>query len=598
MEQFAGYRVLETLGEGGAARVYLATPLSPKPFAEPGEPVALKVYKEEVLKEKEQLQRIGLELKASIQAAHPNVVRVFESSDDHPDGPYLVMEYVDGMPLSQWGVMFCPLSERLLLNLVAQLVAGIAALSRAGIIHRDLKPDNVMVSSSFDAKIMDLGVVRLTRDSRISPEERFLGTTRNSSPEMLLGGKYDSRTDIYSLGTIIYFLLHGYEVFHETTHRNQLIERVLHEKIEFDEAVGNRSQASARLVDIAKRMLSKAPEDRFQKIEDVSRELESVIGVVADPVRPLHGYVASALTGLQAEVRENVAFITHAIARACKEFDLYIYQPRKATDPVVHSAIKAEAVYELDRKRVLSADILVVVANHHSFGVGQEIEIAAGMGKPTILLRRDGVSLSRMVTGSFLNVQANIVYSSPEDLEQKLHQELPPVLQRIRSREAESASTLQKLGQRLRSLREEAGFDQTEVANALGVSLNLIRSVEERPAAYHNIGIVIVDRMTRLYGVSIKALVDDRAPQTGPPREDRNLRSLERAAISQKWSAEDYFLLRNDYVKELAASGRSFEVDEKSWLQRHRSIEERRLKDEAGAKGTEQLSIPDLLKQK
>jgi serine/threonine protein kinase len=118
-KKFANYRLLEKLGEGGAAEVYLATPLVSKPFANPGDPVAVKIYKQDLLKkEKEQIERIRLDMKASMQTAHPNVVRVFESSDDHPEGAHLVMEYVDGMPLSRWGAMFCPISDRLLLNLV------------------------------------------------------------------------------------------------------------------------------------------------------------------------------------------------------------------------------------------------------------------------------------------------------------------------------------------------------------------------------------------------------------------------------------------------------------------------------------------------
>ena len=84
----------------------------------------------------------------------------------------------------------------------------------------------------------------------------------------------------------------------------------------------------------------------------------------------------------------------------------------------------------------------------------------------------------------------------------------------------------------------------------------------------------------RLYGSSIKSLDENHAPKLAPFREDPNLRALERVATTQKWTAEDFFLLRQDYQKELAASGGSATVDEKGWLQRHRSIEERRLKDE------------------
>src|SRR3990172_5311692 len=92
------YRLLSQLGEGAAGTVFLATPIRTKLFASPGDPVAIKVYKEEILKKPKQLERIRREFKIGSQLAHPNIVRIYEYSVDTKP-PYLVMEYVDGITL-------------------------------------------------------------------------------------------------------------------------------------------------------------------------------------------------------------------------------------------------------------------------------------------------------------------------------------------------------------------------------------------------------------------------------------------------------------------------------------------------------------------
>ena len=224
MDEIIGdYRLLEKIGEGAAGEVFLATPFKEKPFAKPGQPVALKRYKSEVLKKAHQFERIDREFQAGSTLSHPNLVCVYEYRSDaqHRSAPYLVMEYVDGVPLDRWIEIFCPLPRHLLLRFTKQLIQGVAHLHANNIIHRDIKPQNIMVTSSFDLKIMDLGVVRVKSDLRITPQDMFVGTIRNSSPEMLFGEKYDERTDLYSLGTVFYALLHGEQVFADEVHRNK-----------------------------------------------------------------------------------------------------------------------------------------------------------------------------------------------------------------------------------------------------------------------------------------------------------------------------------------------------------------------------------------
>src|SRR5439155_4151105 len=103
------YQLIEEIGEGAAGRVFLATPTSKKAFANVGDPLAIKVYKEEILKEKGELLRIEREFCVGSTLSHPNLVRIHQWHVEDPKRPYLVMEYVDGMPLNRWVEMYHPI---------------------------------------------------------------------------------------------------------------------------------------------------------------------------------------------------------------------------------------------------------------------------------------------------------------------------------------------------------------------------------------------------------------------------------------------------------------------------------------------------------
>jgi eukaryotic-like serine/threonine-protein kinase len=181
--QIGDYRVIEQLGCGGAGDVFLATPISDKKFANAGEPVAIKCYNERVLSAPNQLDRIRREFEVGSQLANPYLVHMHECDIGGKDGPYLVMEYIDGMPLSQWIQMFYPTSEALLVRTLISVARAIGALHDAKTVHRDIKPENIMMSSNFAPKLMDFGVVKIEHVDGETPSNSFIGTIRNASPE-------------------------------------------------------------------------------------------------------------------------------------------------------------------------------------------------------------------------------------------------------------------------------------------------------------------------------------------------------------------------------------------------------------------------------
>ena len=201
------YRIERLLGEGGMGKVYLAddTLLSRK--------VALKILPQTLIEQRERLNRFKQEAKAASGLNHPNILTIHEFSTD--DGSnYIVTEFVDGVTLREKLRAGLSMSETL--DIAVQAASALAAAHNAGIVHRDIKPENIMIRRDGILKVLDFGLAKLSMPSQggeagSEAETIFrtepgmvMGTPNYMSPEQARGVKIDSRTDIWSLGVIIY----------------------------------------------------------------------------------------------------------------------------------------------------------------------------------------------------------------------------------------------------------------------------------------------------------------------------------------------------------------------------------------------------------
>ena len=227
-QQVANYRILKLLGEGGMGEVYLAADHKLR------RRVALKVLPGAFAQDQERLHRFQQEARATSALNHPNILTIFEIGE--ADGRhYMAAEFIEGETLKQRiAVGPAKLSETL--NIAEQIASALAAAHGAGIVHRDIKPDNIMIRRDGIVKVLDFGLAKLTptQSSPSDPEEStralvktstgvVIGTVAYMSPEQARGLAVDARSDVWSLGVVIYQMLSGSSPFAGTTNSDTIV---------------------------------------------------------------------------------------------------------------------------------------------------------------------------------------------------------------------------------------------------------------------------------------------------------------------------------------------------------------------------------------
>jgi len=286
-EKFGDYQILRLLGKGGMGEVYEADHL------ESGRRVALKVLSQS-LGSPEDRARFLQEGKLAAQVSHPNCVYVY-GTEEIRGIPVISMELAPGGTLKDLLKEQGRLSPEKAVDTILQVVSGLEAAYSTGVLHRDIKPSNCFVDTEGNAKIGDFGlsISTLARAERdVTASGSFVGTPAFSSPEQLRGEDLDVRSDIYSLGVTLYYLLTGNVPFNETN-LMKLVSRILEKTAESPRSLYKNIPKG--LAGIVMRCLEKKPSARFSNYSDLKKAL-----------RP---FSSAAMQPAELGIRSNAAYI-------------------------------------------------------------------------------------------------------------------------------------------------------------------------------------------------------------------------------------------------------------------------------------------------
>jgi eukaryotic-like serine/threonine-protein kinase len=279
------YRLEAKLGSGGMSTVYLARDETLD------RPVAVKVMHREMSEQEDQLQRFRQEARAVAKLTHPNVVSVIDAGEDG-GYPYIVFEYVKGETLKQRIGRVGALDTQEAIAYAIEVGRGLGVAHARNMVHRDIKPQNVLIDEEGRAKLTDFGISRQLEQDGVTATGRVLGTTDYVAPEQAMGKAVDPRSDIYSLGVVLYEMLVGQVPFHADS---QVGVAMKHVNEELPDVQRRRPEASAAVALVVERATAKNPDERYQTIAEMIDDLETALEVEAARAGSTTGEATSVL---------------------------------------------------------------------------------------------------------------------------------------------------------------------------------------------------------------------------------------------------------------------------------------------------------------
>lgn len=288
------YRLESKLGSGGMSTVYLAQD------EVLDRPVAVKLLHREISEEADQLERFRREARAAARLSHPNLVGVIDAGEDE-GRPYIVFEYVEGQTLKRRIHEEGGLAVDEAVAYAIEIGRGLTAAHARRLVHRDVKPQNVLLDPDGRARVTDFGIARSLESEGMTATGRVLGTTDYVSPEQAMGEIVDERSDVYSLGVVLYEMLTGEVPFRAET---QVGVAMKHVNDPMPDVQVKRPEVSAAVASVVDRATAKDQRDRYDTVAQMVRDLEATLEVEAARRGGTTGEATSVLDSVPASRRK------------------------------------------------------------------------------------------------------------------------------------------------------------------------------------------------------------------------------------------------------------------------------------------------------
>jgi serine/threonine protein kinase/Flp pilus assembly protein TadD len=282
------YRVLEEIGRGGMGVVYTAEDTKLK------RTVALKFLPHQWTADAAARERFIHEAQAASALDHPNICNIHEIEETEDGRMYIAMAFYEGESLRE-RIKRGPLKTEEAVNIASQVAQGMANAHQASIVHRDIKPANILITKTGIAKIVDFGLAKLAGQVKLTREGTTVGTVAYMSPEQARGDAVDQRTDIWSLGVVLYEMLAGHLPF-KGDFEQTLIHSIL--KSEPEPITKFRKDLTAGLEQIIAKALAKNPAARYQTMDELLEDLNAVAEGLK-PLRAKTGFFRGRILGLK-----------------------------------------------------------------------------------------------------------------------------------------------------------------------------------------------------------------------------------------------------------------------------------------------------------
>lgn len=257
------YQISGELGHGGMAEVYKARDIVT------GRIVAVKMIRDDTMKDPVNLERFHREAQAMATLSHPNIVNVYDIGE-FEKRPYIVSEFVDGMTLRQQLDQKGRLTPNEALNAMSQLCTAVLYAHRNKVIHRDIKPENIFLSPDGTVKLSDFGIASFMNSSHMTKDQRVVGSVHYIAPEIYKGEQATPQSDIYSMGITFYELMTGTLPF-EADNPLQLAYKVIKDK--FPNIKRTAPDCPDAIASIIYKCCAKSPLDRYQSVYDLREDI-------------------------------------------------------------------------------------------------------------------------------------------------------------------------------------------------------------------------------------------------------------------------------------------------------------------------------------